>query len=134
MSTKRVRTTAAIIVILLGLGTIAIGLREFLIPGLMTDYVDQMRHDYGLVKKLGLLMFAWGLLLFIFCWHLRIRNLWFVVAVGVMLYGLLYVLVPDQSLEMLKRIYLEKGPYLLVSATAKVLIGAGLLASVKFTE
>lgn len=130
---------AGIIMLLLGLSLLAAGARELLLPSLMQDYVTQMRvgamhQDYSLVQKLGIFVLAAGALLMTFCWYLRIRGFWFVVSLGILIYGVTYYLSPEQCLEVLKRIYLGDPLNQKIAAGIKMLGGAALIASLRFSE
>ncbi len=128
-----------IVVALLGLSLIAIGLRELLRPHMMPEYVESLRQyaqrdDYSKVQKIGGYILAWGILLLTFCWHHRARGFWFIISLGMILYGALYIMIPDQSLDLLKRLYFSPPLYLTIGAGIKMAAGVALLASIRLNE
>lgn len=139
MSRKRVRLYSIIITILLGISLLAIGIREILLPDSTPAYIERIRlgvlhGDYSQVQRLGMYVLASGILLLVFCWYLRVRNFWFVVSLAILFYGAMYYVSPEQSLDMLKRIYLGDPFNQRVAAGIKIVTGAALMASIRWSE
>ena len=134
MAVKRLKMMSVVVAAVLGLGTVLIGLREILMPDMMQRYIEKARFDYGLVRQLGIYILVWGVLVLVFCWYLRLRNLWFVVSLAVIIYGVLYILVPDQSLGILKQIYAGSPVTHLIAAGIKIVVGALLVASIRLGD
>ncbi|MEW6369141.1 MAG: hypothetical protein AB1714_31345 [Acidobacteriota bacterium] len=134
MAVKRLKWMSVVVAAVLGLGTMMIGVRELLMPDMMQRYIEEARFDYGMVRQLGTYFLAWGVLVLIFCWYMRMRNLWFVVSLIVIIYGVLYMLVPDQSLGILKHVYAGPPVNYRIAAGVKIVLGALLVASIRLGD
>lgn len=133
MSRKRLAIYALLVCAFLALSVLAVGMRELLAPTAMPKAVEALRHDSSQVVRWGIGIAAWGVLLLIFCWYLRMRNLWFIFALVVIFYGVMFYITPEQSLALLKRIYLTNPANMKIAAAVKLVVGGALLASLKYS-